>query len=220
MMLNQLKNIYCLEGMWNDYNLKDKSTIIPMLELLFKNNYCDYIYHDCATKSEFEFFISKWAKSVSVAKKFPIIYLACHGKSEKIYLNRKDYITLDEIAELLQDKCHRKVFYFASCSTLSVSKRKLQNFLMKTGALAVIGYKHEVDWLTATACELLVLEALQKDNFDSKGIDLIRQKIFSDYGNLPKQVKLRMEINETYHYPRTRNTNGKHKRNSGSKNSQ
>lgn len=217
--MDHLKNIYCLEGMWNDYNLKDKSTIIPMLDLLFKNNYCDYIYHDCATKEEFKFFITKWAKSTSVANKFPIIYLACHGKSEKIYLNRKDYITLDEIAELLKDKCHRKVFYFASCSTLSINKRKIQSFLTKTGAIAAIGYKYEVDWLIATACELLVLEALQKDKFDSKGIEKIRQKIFSDYGNLPKKVELRMEINETFHFPRTRKTNGKTKRNNGTKTS-
>ncbi len=208
--MKQLKNIYCLEGMWNDYNLKDKSTIIPMLELLFKNSYCDYIYHDCATKAEFEFFISKWAKHTVLANKFPIIYVACHGKAEKIYLNRKDYITLDEIADLLENKCHRKVFYFASCSTLSVSKRKIQAFLAKTGAIAAIGYREEVDWLIATACELLVLEALQKDNFDSKGIEKIKQKIFADYGNLPKRVGLRVEINETFHFPRTRKKpNGK-----------
>lgn len=208
-MMEQTKHIYCLEGMWNDYNLKDKSTIIPMLDLLYKNSYCDYIYHDCATKDEFQFFITKWAKSVTVSNKFPIIYLACHGKSEKIFLNRKDYITLDEIAELLQDKCHRKVFYFASCSTLSVSKRKIQDFLAKTGAIAVIGYRKEVEWLIATACELLVLEALQKDRFDSRGIEKIKRKIYTDYGNLPKQLDLRVEINETYHFPRTRKkTNG------------
>lgn len=208
-MMEQTKHIYCLEGMWNDYNLKDKSTIIPMLDLLYKNSYCDYIYHDCATKDEFQFFISKWAKTVSVSNKFPIIYLACHGKSEKIFLNRQDYITLDEIAELLQDKCHRKVFYFASCSTLSVGKRKIQDFLAKTGAIAAIGYRKEVEWLISTACELLVLEALQKDRFDSKGIEKIKRKIFTDYGNLPKQLDLRVEINETFHFPRTRKkTNG------------
>lgn len=208
-MMEQTKHIYCLEGMWNDYNLKDKSTIIPMLDLLYKNSYCDYIYHDCATKDEFQFFITKWAKSVTVSNKFPIIYLACHGKSEKIFLNRQDYITLDEIAELLQDKCHRKVFYFASCSTLSVSKRKIQDFLAKTGAIAAIGYRKEVEWLISTACELLVLEALQKDKFDSKGIEKIKHKIYTDYGNLPKQLDLRVEINETYHFPRIRKkTNG------------
>jgi hypothetical protein len=197
------KNIYCLEGLWNDYNLKDKSSVMPLLEFISKSNSCDFIYHDCATKDELDFFLRKWAQK-SLSDKFPILYLACHGEQEKIFLNRKDFVTLNEIAEILKDQCYGKVFYFGSCSTLKIDKRKIQSFLTKTNAIAAIGYQVDVDWMISSACDLLVFEALQDDMLDSKGIVKIRDKIFKDYGNLPKQLNLRMVINEKVHFPRTR----------------
>lgn len=197
------KNIYCLEGLWNDYNLKDKSSVIPLLEFLAKSNSCDFIYHDCATKDELSFFLKKWAVK-SISQKFPILYLACHGEQEKIFLNRHDFVTLGEIADILEDRCYGKVFYFGSCSTLKSDKRKIQSFLSRTNAIAAIGYQVDVDWMKSSACDLLVFEALQDDMLDSKGIVKIRNKIFNDYGNLPKQLNLRMVINEKVHFPRVR----------------
>lgn len=199
------KNIYCLEGLWNDYNLKDKSSVIPLLEFLSKSNNCNYIYHDCATKDELKFFLKKWAVK-AISHKFPILYLACHGEQEKIFLNRNDFVTLNEIGEILKDKCYGKVFYFGSCSTLKIDKRKIQSFLTKTNAIAAIGYQVDVDWMKSSACDLLVFEALQDDPLDSRGIVKIKNKIFNDYGNLPKQLNLRMVINEKVHFPRSRET--------------
>jgi hypothetical protein len=197
------KHIYCLEGLWNDYNLNDKSSVTPLLEFLSKSNSCNYIHHDCATKDELEFFLKKWAQK-SISNKFPILYLACHGEQERIFLNRKDFVTLNEIATILEDKCYGKVFYFGSCSTLKIDKRKIQSFLTKTNAIAAIGYQVDVDWMKSSACDLLVFEALQDDRLDSRGIAKIRNKIFREYGNLPKQLNLRMVINEKVHFPRTR----------------
>jgi hypothetical protein len=197
------KNIYCLEGLWNDYDLKDKSSVIPLLEFLAKSRACDFIYHDCATKDELAFFLRKWAIK-SISQKFPILYLACHGEQEKIFLNRHDFLTLSEIADILQDRCYGKVFYFGSCSTLKIDKRKIQSFLSRTNAIAAIGYQVDVDWMKSSACDLLVFEALQADKLDSRGIQKIKNKIFKDYGNLPKQLNLRMVINEKVHFPRTR----------------
>ena len=197
------KHIYCLEGMWNDYNLKDQSSVTPLLEFLAKSNSCDYIHHDCATRNELEFFLRKWAQK-SISKKFPILYLACHGEQEKIFLNRKDYITLDEIAEILKDQCYGKVFYFGSCSTLKADKRRIQKFLTKTNAIAAIGYQIDVEWMKSSACDLLVFEALQDDMLDSRGILKIKSKIYNEYGNLPRKVNLRMVINEKVHFPRVR----------------
>lgn len=196
------KHIYCLEGMWNDYNLKDQSSVTPLLEFLQKSNNCNYIHHDCATKDELQFFLKKWTQK-SISKKFPILYLACHGDQEKIFLNRKDYMTLDEIAEILKDQCYGKVFYFGSCSTLKADKRRIQNFLTKTNALAAIGYRVDVDWMKSSACDLLVFEALQDDMLDSRGIEKIKDKIYKD-SNLPRQLNLRMVINEKVHFPRVR----------------
>ena len=46
------KHIFCLEGDWND-NLKQKSSILPALELLQLNAAIESIYNTCSTKGEF-----------------------------------------------------------------------------------------------------------------------------------------------------------------------
>ena len=189
--------------MWNDYNIKDKSSVTPLLDFLSTSSYCDYIHHDCATRDELTFFLKKWTPK-GISEKYPILYIACHGEEEKIFLNRKDFLTLNEIADILEDQCYGKVFYFGSCSTLKIDKRKIQSFLTRTNAIAAIGYREEVDWMKSCVCDLLVFEALQEEPLDTRGILKIQEKIFNYYGNLPRQLNLRMVVNERAHFPRVR----------------
>ena len=197
------KGIYCIEGLWDHTNIKDKSTVLPILNLLENRGYCNFIHHSCATREELVFFLNKW-KQKSVSIKYPILYLAFHGQEEGIFLNSKDCYTMEELSQLLEDKCLGNVIHFGSCSTLRMDKRKIQTFLNKTGAIATIGYKEEIDWLLSTVCDLLIFEALQQDKFDSKGIRNIERKIFNEYGNLNKILNLRMVVNEKIHFPRER----------------
>ena len=197
------KGIYCIEGLWEPNNVSNKSTVLPILELLEKRGICNYIYHNCATEQELEFYLKKW-KTKRIADKFPILYLAFHGKRECIYLNSKDTYSLEQLSDFLEDKCYGKIIYFGSCSTLKTDKRKLLNFLEKTNAIATIGYKSDVDWLKSTACDLCVFDALQMDKLDSKGISKIHSNIISDYGNLHKMLDLRVVINDRMHFPRKR----------------
>ena len=76
--------------------------------------------------------------------------------------------------------------------------------MKKTGAIATIGYRIDIPWLKSTACDLLIFEALQFDKLDDKGIRKIRTKIFNDYGNMHKILKLRMEVNEKIYFARKR----------------
>ena len=200
---NSKKGIYCLEGLWNHHDIKDKSTVLPILDLLEKRNYCDYIYHDCATKEELEFFLDKWTR-LSVSNKYPILYFAFHGEEGLISFNNKKKYTLDELGNFLEGKCFGKVIYFGSCSTLKIDKRIIKSFLEKTGAIAAIGYKTDVDWIQSTACDLFVFEALQEDKLDSKGIENIHKNIISNYGNLHRILDLRVVINDRVHIPRRR----------------
>jgi hypothetical protein len=197
------KGIFCLEGLWNHHDIKDKSTVLPILDLLEKRNTCDYIYHDCATKHELEFYLEKWTR-LSVSNKFPILYFAFHGEKGSIAFTHKNKYTLDQLGDFLEGKCFGKVIYFGSCSTLKIDKRKIQNFLEKTCAIAAIGYKTDIDWIQSTACDLFVFEALQQDNLDSKGIDNIHKKIISNYGNLHRILDLSVVINDSVHIPRKR----------------
>lgn len=197
------KGIYCLEGLW-DRDLQNKSTVLPILELLHKGGICNYIYHTCATKEELEFFLKKW-KQKAIITKFPILYLAFHGKKGHIYITHNNPYSLNDLAGILENSAQGKVIYFASCETLNAAERTIQSFLKKTNAIAAIGYKQEVDWMIATAFELLVLDALQQDRFDSRGIQKIETKIKSEYGNLHKILCYRMVINKHLHFPRKRN---------------
>ncbi|MFT5251122.1 MAG: hypothetical protein ACI87N_000093 [Flavobacteriales bacterium] len=52
-MSNNKKNIFCLEGDWND-NLKHKSSILPALELLELNNGIQSIYKTCRSYGTFK----------------------------------------------------------------------------------------------------------------------------------------------------------------------
>ena len=200
---NSKKGIYCLEGLWDHHDIQDQSTVLPILDLLQKRDYCNYIYHDCATKEELEFFLDKW-KRVSVSNKYPILYFAFHGQEGSIFFTNKKKYTLNELGDFLEGKCCGKVIYFGSCSTLKIDKRIIKNFLEKTGAIAAIGYKTDVDWIQSTACDLFVFEALQLDKLDSKGIENIHKKIISNYGNLHRILDLRVVINDRRHFPRKR----------------
>jgi hypothetical protein len=197
------KGIYCLEGLW-DYNLKDKSTVQPILELLEKSDVCKHMYHSCATKDELEFFLKKW-KQKKINSKFPILYLAFHGSVGNILITHNKSYSLRELGDMLEGSCSGKVIFFASCETLNTDERKIQSFLKQTNAIAAVGYKQEVEWMLATAFELLVLDAFQQDRFDSRGILNIEEKIKA-YGRLHHVLDFRMVINKHVHFPRKRDS--------------
>jgi hypothetical protein len=197
------KGIYCLEGLWNHHNVQDKSTVLPILDLMNNRGYCDYVYHDCATREELEFFLDKW-KQRSVGQKFPILYLAFHGEQGCIFLTNKQKYTLEDLGKFLHQSCQGKVVYFGSCSTFDIDMRIIKRFLENTGAIAAIGYRTDVDWIQSAACDLFVFEALQGDKLDSRGIEKIHQSIITNYGNLHKLLDLRVVINDRLHFPRSR----------------
>jgi len=167
------KGIFCLEGQWQE-DLRKKNTVRPILELLELNANVPYIYHDCATIAEFEFFLKKWR--LAKYTKYPILYLAFHGGENGIWIS-DDFINLTKIGELLKNKCKNRIIVLASCSTVNIQKSRMEIFLEKTQALAVCGYRLIVPWITATAFELMLLSTLQENTFDGRGIKAIYRKV-------------------------------------------
>jgi hypothetical protein len=166
------KGIFCIEGLWEN-DLKQKSTVQPILDLLHLNEKIPYICRDSATIEELEFYLKKWTQKAY--KKYPILYLAFHGEENEIVPGRRNY-SMDDLRDLVKGQCKNKILIFASCSTVSIDKRKLKTFLKVTDALAVCGYKNDVDWMKSTAFELLLLSTLQENHFDGRGIDAIQRK--------------------------------------------
>jgi len=200
--MSQKYGIYCLETRWTS-SVKDKNSVRPILELIDLQTGCKHIYHNCATREEVEFMLKKW-KTKSVKDNFPILYFAFHGKKGSIKLNNdKRGVTLEELADILEGSCNNKILFFASCDTLAIPEDRAQAFLSRTGALAAIGYKSEVDWMMATAFELLVLDKLQSGYFDTIGIKGIKNAIETDFKSLKNKLKSTIIINNK-HFPRKR----------------
>lgn len=165
--------IFCLEGLWDD-DLRKNPSVEPVLSLLKQINGIPYIHRDCATLEEFEFYVSKWVQKKY--KGYPILYLAFHGENGRICISKNGY-DLDDVSELLSGKCKGTIIVIGSCNTLNMDKRHWNRFLRNTGALAVCGYKTVVDWIPSTAFELLLLDTLQENKFDGRGMVSIKGKV-------------------------------------------
>lgn len=167
------KGVFCLEGLW-DNDLRNKSTVEPILSLLNNSEGIPYIYRNCATTEEFEFFLSKWTQKKYHG--YPILYLAFHGETGKILITRDKY-GLNNIGDFLANKCKGSIIILGSCSTLDIDKRHLKSFINKTKALAICGYMTDVDWIDATAFELLLIHTIQDNKYDGRGISPIETKL-------------------------------------------
>jgi hypothetical protein len=161
--------IYCIENDWWN-NPKRKSTVEPILRVLWDHNKVPYVRRDVSTDSELEFHLREWASSAFDG--YPFLYLALHGSEGEIGIRKKrkveniryhfDKVDLAWLQNVLANKCSGRIIMFASCSTLGVHGRRLQTFLKKTGAKAVLGYEDEVDWLEATTFELALLSKIPR----------------------------------------------------------
>lgn len=193
-----LKNqgIYCIEGLWDYSGISEKSSIVPILEIIKNNTYAKFICHDAATKEEYEFYLRKWFNNKSIHGKYPILYFASHGEAGNIVLPEKKKITLKELGELLKDKCQNKILYFGTCSTLGVSSKIIKEFLKQTKALAIIGYEKEVDWVRSAAYDILNFDVMQIFHFDKEGVKLMKERIIAQSKTLKEELKLTFEIGE------------------------
>ena len=165
----QTKGIFCIEGLW-DPDLRVSSSVQPLLDLLNLNALISYIHMDAATHEEFEFYVRKWTQKRY--DEYPILFIASHGNESGIKVGDKPY-SIEALADLLAGECTNRIIMISSCSTLRIGKRVLRGFLRKTGALAVCGYRVDVDWLRSTAFELLLLSQMQKNEFSGRGADAI-----------------------------------------------
>lgn len=197
-----MNGIFCLEGFWYGDH-RDKTTVYPVLELINRIEGMPYLHHRCGTVEEFKYSIERW-KTKAFHKKYPILYLAFHGEAGLIKVGKHN-ITLDELAELIGSDCEGVVIYLGSCETMNWNKRKLQSFLEKTKALAILGFKKEVNWLRSASFDIQMLGNFLEDKFDSKGIEKIYNNIQVECKSLIKELDFRMETNERIWFPRKRN---------------
>lgn len=168
----QKKGIFCLDGLLES-NLERTSTVQPILKLLHDHQGIPFICKDFAKWEELEFYLSKWTNRQYL--KYPILYISSHGQESEIHDGTHRY-TLEDLAAVLGNRCSNRIIIVSSCSTLLADKRKLKTFLRETNALAICGYRNDVNFLQATAFELLLMAEFQDNEFSGRGIESIQAK--------------------------------------------
>ena len=158
-----MKGIFCLEQSgW--FGTRDKTTVEPVLRLLETGYGVRYLHHDVGTQEEFYFYLRKWRGTSFNG--YPILYLGFHGTRGGIRVGegRSNTVKLTELSDddCLGNRCEGRIIHFSSCYTVGASNRELTKFLSCTGALAVCGYRKNVDWLESAVFDALVLGRLQR----------------------------------------------------------
>ena len=178
------KHIYCLEGDWQK-DLRKQSTIHASLVFLETNCDIKYIHKHCGTSESLTYYLSQW--KLKKYSNYSICYLAFHGFEGGVLVGKNE-VKLDEIAEILKDSCKDKIIFFGSCLVLQTERSKINDFLQKTGALCVCGYKVSVDFLASSVFEMLVMDMFQQ----YKDISCVQRDIDKYYSTLAKELDFKI----------------------------
>ncbi|HVA99475.1 MAG TPA: DUF6642 family protein [Bacteroidia bacterium] len=178
---NYKKDIFCLEGDWQK-DLRDKSSINAALTFLQQNFNIRHIYKQCGTRENLEYYLSLWKQKKYAA--YSICYFAFHGEPESIKVG-KEFVTLDELGDMLADSCKDKIIHFGSCKTLDTNRKNIIRFLERTGALCVCGFETDIDFLESSVFDMLLIEKFQK----YKDISKVERDIRYYYGTLVRKLK-------------------------------
>ncbi|MBX7190768.1 MAG: hypothetical protein K1X94_01840 [Sandaracinaceae bacterium] len=191
------KGIFCLEGdWWNDLN--QSGSVKPMLDLISAGAdiAVPSVHRDVATRDELEFYLRKWVQGRY--KTYPLLCLAFHGSEGALHLSdgrkAESTVTLDELAELLDGKCHGRIIHFDGCSTVVGDVRHLKRFLRQTGALAVTGFTNDVPWLDAAAFDILLFATFQQQALTRGGMKAVKRRVFTELRGMARELGFRMEI--------------------------
>lgn len=174
-MLIYRKGVFCLESEW--FGLRSTVSVRPALELLRSSDYhVAYIHRDVATRAELEHYIRKWFQERHTG--FEILWLAMHSRRGLLLpgdMRRPDEkMHIDRLEEILAGKCRGRVIHFGGCRTIEMPAARIRKFLRATGALAISGFREEVDWTESTLFETAYILELQKHPMNATGMRKVR----------------------------------------------
>jgi hypothetical protein len=104
-----MPGIICLEGNWNENNLSKEISIAPVLQHLSTNMNIKVIHKHCSTVVQLKYYFNLLSENRKY-KGYGIIYLAFHGRSGNIYLDKHNHISLAELMQLsMENKKTKKL---------------------------------------------------------------------------------------------------------------
>lgn len=191
----RMKGVFCLEGDW-DNDLRRPTTVEPVLQLLDRSNKprIPYIRRDVGTIEEFAHYLRKWAQHSYAS--YPVLYLGFHGDPGLLHVGdgRRGPVNLDWLENRLVGHCRNRVIHFGSCGTMATHGRRLNRFLERTKALAICGYKEDVDWMLSAAFEIILLSAFQFNALTRAGMAAINKRVRREAGGLARDLAFRLVI--------------------------
>jgi hypothetical protein len=189
------RGIFAIEGEWMS-DLRGGLSFRPLLEIIRSLRRSPIVHRDAATREELFYYLRKWTQKRYA--RYSILYLGFHGQEESILIGdareRDCQVRLDELAEELEGKCEKKIIYFGSCSTVGIDERRLQTFLQRTRALAICGYRENVDMVRSAAFELLLLNTLLDNALTLTGATAMRRRILTEERHLVRELSFRMVV--------------------------
>lgn len=191
----KVRGIFCLETDWT--GVAKAPSVFSLLGLLRSSPLrIPSIHRHVATPDSFHHYLRKW--TLRLHDDYPILYLALHGVEGEIQfgdLRRSDnHVTLDELEEELAGKCKGRVLHFSSCRTLVVSEQRIQKFLKATGAIAVSGYRRDIDWIRSAIVDLALLSSMQQNAFTAVGFRAVRLRMMRRHGAELRALRFRMVV--------------------------
>ena len=198
MAQSKTKGIFCLETDW--WGVKHRTSVKPALQLLhtYEHLKVPYIHRHIGTREEFFHYIHKW--TLKGLQRYPVLYLGFHGTAGHLEVGErrgsKGQVDLDELGELLEGKCKGRVIHFGSCETLDVHGGRLNAFLRRTGAVAVMGYREMTAWIDSTAFEIILLGTLQEWSLTKRGMKALEKRVRGRAPGLAKELGFRLKVAE------------------------
>ena len=144
--MEEKKRIYCIEGVhdWGDGEIEP--TVQPMLELLQRTGYWEYLYRTCATQDELRYRLkNEWNE---FCEKGSVLYFNTHGAPDEVWLGNGDDDDVVGLATLKEwVDCEGRHVHFGGCDTFSGGDYNLSKFMEYTNAASVSGYAKEIGWV-------------------------------------------------------------------------
>jgi hypothetical protein len=151
-----LKNIACLESLWNE-DMENRLSVMPILEMTARTTSTKFVYLTCNTRGELRFNLGLLCRRKSCG----VLVLAFHGDPGKIKLAEHSFVSLESLAILMRERFAGWVVHFASCSTVKIDDVRLARFVTDTRVAMVTGFTREIDWTEGAVMDLLLLSWLQ-----------------------------------------------------------
>lgn len=180
--------VFCLEGEW-DADLRKRTSVLPVLELLERLGAIKAIHRKVATTGEVEHYLNLWGQARY--NDYLVLYLAAHGDKGRLAWSSRNHTSLDDLAEVLGESAAGCYIHLGSCLTL-FNEKQASSFVARTGVRALLGFRAEVGWVESAAFETLLLPKLAEYAPTRRRADTFFNGIMALQGDLARRLKFVM----------------------------